>query len=175
MNTHPKKPNSPSSWEFQQLAKASLDAADAAYADCQARDARFAAGSKDDVCTFMSITVVFLYFRAIELTLKAAITERSLVPPAAIPSRELGHDVKKLIACATSVASNASAYTLPDLGLYQSDREFIEQYSDDYANKWFEYYFGPWDIPPLNESQRIARSIIEAIKPIARTLPPPSL
>lgn len=39
----------------------------------------------------MAITVAFLYFRAIELSLKAAIVERHLASPSAIPSRQLGH------------------------------------------------------------------------------------
>ncbi len=171
MKTQNIKPKTPSSWEFQQLAEASFDAANAAYADCQARDARFAAGSKGDETTFMSITVVFLYFRAIELSLKAAIVERHLAPPAKIPSRELGHDLKKLIACATTPTVDTPAYSLADLGLNDEDKAYIERYSDDYANKWFEYNFGPWKIPCLQQSQRIANQILSAIKPIARTLP----
>lgn len=169
------KPKTPSSFEFQQLAEASFDAANAAYADCQARDARFAAGSKEDETTFMSITVVFLYFRAIELSLKAAITEKQLAPPEKIPSRDLGHDLKKLIACASTSTADRPAYLLSDLGLNANDLAFIDRYSDDYANKWFEYNFGPWDIPCLKESQRIAGSILTSIKPIARTLPEVSI
>lgn len=171
MNTPNSKPKTPSSWEFQQLAEASLDAANAAYADCQARDDRFAAGSKGE-STFMSMTVVFLYFRAIELSLKAAIVEKQVAPPGKIPSRELGHDLKKLIACATTPTADKPAYSLSDLGLNEEDMAYIDQYSDDYANKWFEYHFGPWQIPCLNQSQRIADQILSAIKPVARTLAP---
>jgi hypothetical protein len=163
----------PSSWEFQQLAEASLDAANAAYADCQRRDDDFAAGRHDGKSTFMAITVAFLYLRCVELALKAAITERGLAPAEAIPSRKLGHELKKLIECATtSVTSGQPAFTLSELGMEQASKEFLERYSDDYANKWFEYHFGPWTIPSLRESQRIATSIIDAIKPFARTLSP---
>ena len=169
------KPKTPSSWEFQQLAEASFDAANAAYADCQARDARFAAGSQNVETTFMSITVAFLYFRAIELSLKAAIVEGNLAPPEKIPSRELGHDLKKLIVCATTATAELPAFSVSDLGLNEDDKAYIEQYADDYANKWFEYHFGPWDIPCLKESQRIADHILSAIKPVARTLAPFSL
>ena len=172
MKTQNSKPETPSSWEFQQLAEASFDAANVAYANCQERDAQFAAGKKDVKATFMSITVAFLYFRAIELSLKAAIVERHLAPPSAIPSRQLGHDLKNLIACATTISSSTPSYSLTDLGLNQADTDYIECYSDDYANKWFEYHFGPWDIPSLLQSQRIANQILSAIRPIARTLSP---
>lgn len=175
MRPQAKKPTTPSSWEFQQLAEASFDAANAAYADCQARDARFATGSQDDETTFMAITVAFLYFRAIELSLKAAIVERNLAPLEAIPSRQLGHDISRLIACAITPATGAPSFSASDLGLNEDDKAYIEQYSDDYANKWFEYHFGPWDIPCLKESQRIADHILSAIKPVARTLAPFSL
>jgi hypothetical protein len=161
----------PSSWEFQQLAEASFDAANAAYADCQSRDARHDSGEKDVATTFMSITVVFLYFRAIELALKAAILERQLAPPETIPKKGLGHDIKKLISCATKPTTGTSAFSLKNLGLNTEDKDYIERYSDDYSNKWFEYNFNLWDIPCLKESQRIAGLVLSAIKPVAMTLP----
>jgi len=168
-----KKPEMPSSWEFQQLAEACLDAANAAYADCQRRDEDFAAGKHDGKFTFMAIPVAFLYLRSVELALKAAITERGLASAEAIPSRRLGHELKKLIECATtSVPSGPPAFTLSELGMDQASQEFLERYSDDYANKWFEYHFGPWTIPSLRESQQVATSIIKAIKSFAHTLSP---
>jgi hypothetical protein len=54
----------------------------------------------------------------------------------------------------------------------QPSQEFLKRYSDDYANKWFEYHFDPFDIPDLSKSQQVATSIIEAIKPFALTLNP---
>ncbi len=166
-----KKPELPSSWEFQQLAEACLDAANAAYSDCQRRDEDFAAGKHDGKSTFMAITVAYLYLRSVELALKAAITERGLAPAEAIPSRKLGHELKKLIECATnSVPEGPPAFTVSELGMDQASRAFLERYSDDYANKCYEYHFGPWTIPCLRESQRVATSIIKAIKPFAHTL-----
>lgn len=168
-----KRPMMPSSWEFQQLAEACLDAANAAYADCQRRDEDFAAGKHGGKFTFMAITVAFLYLRSVELALKAAITERALATAEAIPSRKLGHDLKKLIECATtSVPSGPSAFTLSELGMDQASQAFLERYSCVYANKWFEYSFKPSAYPSLKKSQQIATSIIEATKSIARTLPP---
>ncbi len=175
MSIQSKMPPTPSSWQFQKLAEASFDAANAAYADCQSRDTRSNEGEKNVETTFMSIAVAFLYFRAIELSLKAAILERQLAPPEMIPKKTLGHDIKNLIASATNHSIGASAFTLADLGLNTADKAFIEQYADDYANKWFEYYFGPWDAPCLRESQRIADLILSAVRPIARTLPPSTL
>jgi hypothetical protein len=169
-----KKPNLPSSFQFLLLAEASLDAANAAYLDCQRRDREFDPGTEEDLSTFMSIPVAFLYFRSVELALKAAIVERSLASPKDVPSHKLGHDIKSLIHCATIAgATGAVPFDPGDLGVDPAARAFLESFSDDYANKWFEYHFGPWDIPDLHRCQQVATSIIEAVKPIARTLQPP--
>jgi hypothetical protein len=176
MNTPASKPNTPSSWQFQQLAKACLDAANAGYAECRERDASSRPLTRDNEATFMSITIAFLYFRAIELSLKAAIRARNLASASAIRSpKKLGHDLKRLLACATSQAPNKPSYSLSDLGLTAQSKDFIERYSDDYANKWFEYHFGPNDIPPLVHLQQVSSPIVMAIKPIAQTLLPPSM
>ena len=170
-----KKPEIPSPWGAWMLAKASLDAADAVFAECNRRDEIFAAGDRSIKCTFMSITAAFLYFRSVELALKAAILERALAPSEAIPTRKLGHDITKLIDCATtSGGSSSSPFTLADLGIDEEGKKFLEHYSDDYANKWFEYDFGTWP-PRLDTCKRIATAIIEAIRPIARTHPPVNL
>lgn len=167
------KPDLPSSFQFLLLAEACLDAADAGYSDCQRRDREFHAGSKEDVSTFMSIPVAFLYLRSVELALKAAIVERGLAAPRDVPSQKLGHDIQRLIDCATTAgATGALPFDPGDLGIDPQAREFLERYSDGYANKWFEYHFGPWEIPDLHRCQQVATSIIEAVKPIARTLPP---
>lgn len=170
------KPEIPSSWQFQMLAEASLDAANAAFAECTRRDERFASRDSTTKSTFMSITVAFLYLRSVELSLKAAILERALAPPKAIPSNELGHDITKLIDRATNAGgSGVSPFTLADLGMDQAGKDFLEHYSSDYANKWFEYHFEPWDIPDLNRCQGVATSIIETIRPLARTRPDPPI
>ncbi len=170
-STRPRVPEIPSSWEFQKLAEASLDAANAAFADCRARDDRFAAGSREDEATFMAITVAFLFLRSIELALKAATRERSLVPADDLRKKHLGHNLKNLIECATT--AGGAPYSLEELGMDPPSKEFVDHFSDEYDNKWFEYHFGPWDIPPLEMAQRVATLIVEAVKPIARTLDAP--
>lgn len=55
------------------MAEAYLDAANTCYSECQRRDKEFAYGNREIEATFQVIPAVFLYFRAIELTLKGAI------------------------------------------------------------------------------------------------------
>ena len=151
------------------MAEACLDAANAGYADCKKRDQSSIADSYTDDSSFMAIPVALLYFRSVELALKAVIMERGLASAEAIRSLPLGHNIKNLIGCATTLNSSGSqAFSLSELGLDQAASNLLQQFSDSYSKKWFEYHFGPWDIPPLIESQRIATSIVQATKPIAR-------
>jgi hypothetical protein len=158
-----------SSWQFQQLAQASLDAGNACYNDCKKRDEEFASGNTKGQASFMAINVVFLYFRSIELAIKAAIQERNLATPNQIRSKALGHNLKALLECATTTKQS---YTLKELGLNSQAKVFLDRWSDDYASKWFEYHFKPWQIPDLARCQMIAESVVKAIEPIARTLNP---
>jgi hypothetical protein len=172
MPTKPKalKPEIPSPWEFQQLAEASRDAANAAFTDIRSRDAAYAEGNRNVEITFMAVTVAFLYLRAVELALKGAILERGLAPVEAIPSPKLGHDLTKLLRCATDGETHgASAFAIDELGLDPEARAFLERHSDDYAHKWFEYHFGPFHHPDLDQCQHIATSVVGAIALIAKT------
>jgi hypothetical protein len=157
----------PSPWQFQQLAEASFAAANACFADCQRRDKELLPGNTQEPCTFMAITTVFLYFRSIELALKAAIRERGLAPPGKICSKKLGHDLAALIECATTAGQ---PFTPRELGLNKRSRAFVDRWSKDYASKWFEYDCQPWDIPSLDECQQIATSVTDAVKLIAISL-----
>lgn len=165
------KPATPSPFQFLKLAKASLDAANAIYADVQGRDVKFNGGDREVEFTFMLIPGAFLYLRTVELALKAAILERGLSTPAEIPARGLGHDLGKLLARATTPGTpGKTLFSLAELGIDQEALAFLDRYSDDYANKWFEYHFGPNDVPELGECQQVATSIFKAIEPIALTL-----
>jgi len=154
------------------MAKANLDAANTCFSDCQRRDQEFAAGNREGQATFQMIPAVFLYFRAIELALKAAIRERNLATPGQIRSRALGHDLIALIERATV---GTVGFTLAELGMNQPAKDLLERWSEDYGSKSFEYHFGPWDIPNPGDCQQIAASLVEAVKPIAITLNPPEL
>jgi hypothetical protein len=170
VNPKPPKPEIPSPWEFQKLAEASRDAANAAFTDIRLRDAAYVKGDRDVGFTFMAVTVAFLYLRAVELALKGAIRERDLAPVEAIPSPKLGHDITKLLRCATDRETNGTgAFSIDELGLDQEGREFLERHSDDYANKWFEYHFGPFHYPDLDQCQHIATAVVAAIARIAKT------
>jgi hypothetical protein len=168
----PQKPEIPSPSEFQQLAEASRDAANAAFTDIRSRDAAYARGDRDVGFTFMAVTVAFLYLRAVELALKGAILERGLASAEDIPKPKLGHDLANLLTCATdSKTHGSSAFTIVELGLDREGREFLERHSDDYANKWYEYHFGPFHYPDLDQCQRIATAVVESVARIAKTGP----
>lgn len=169
-NPKPPKPEIPSPWEFQKLAEASRDAANAAFTDIRSRDAAYAEGNRNVEITFMAVTVAFLYLRSVELALKGALLERGLAPVEAIPSPKLGHDLTKLLRCATDGETQGTgAFSIDELGLDQEGREFLERHSDDYANKWFEYHFGPFHHPDLDQCRCIATAVVEAVAQIAKT------
>lgn len=172
MPANPKapKPEIPSPWEFQKLAEASRDAANAAFTEIRSRDAAYAGGNRNVEITFMAVTVAFLYLRSVELALKGAILERGLASEEDIPKPKLGHDLANLLTCATdSKIHGTKAFTIDELGLDPEAREFLERHSDDYANKWFEYHFGPFRYPDLDQCQHIATSVVGAIALIAKT------
>lgn len=158
--------------ELWLMAKAYLDAANTCYSDCQRRDKEFADGNRNVQATCQVIPTVFLYFRAIELALKAAIRERNLATPDQIRYRCLGHNLKTLIERATD---GTSAFTLAELGMDQHSKGFLERWSDDYGGKSFEYDFGPWDIPKPADCQKFATAIVDAIWSIAKTITMPDL
>ena len=167
-----KTPRPPSPYEFWLLAKASLDAADAAYMDCQRRDREFNEGTSRDGSTFMSITVAFLYLRSVELALKAAIAQRRLAAAAEIRGKKLGHNIQNLIVRATTGGSTGGGpFSDGELGIAPDARKFLCRHSDNYANKWFEYHFEPSDLPDLRKCQGVATAIIQAVEPIAKTTP----
>jgi hypothetical protein len=165
-------PRDPSSFDFQQLAEGALDAANTCFFDWRRRDDEFAGGNREDQGTFMVIPTVFLYFRAIELSLKAAIRENGLATLNEIRSRTLGHNLTALLQRATTVAG---AYTCAELGVDRDAQDFIGEWSDDYATKWFEYHFGPWDIPNPQRCQEVATAIVEAIRSIATSIELPEV
>ncbi len=152
------------------LAAASRDAANAAFTDIRSRDAAYAEGNRNVEITFMTVTVAFLYLRSVELALKGAILERGLASVEDIPKPRLGHDLANLLTCATdSKIHGTKAFAIDELGLDQEGRDFLERHSDDYAHKWFEYHFGPFHHPDLDQCQRIATAVVGAIALIAKT------
>ena len=113
----------------------------------------------------MVVPVCFLYLRGIELGLKAAISERRLATANEIRSRGLGHDLAALL---DRALSGPGGFTLSELGLDQSSKDFLERWSDDYANKWFEYVFTPFEVPDIKECRTVATAVIGAVDSIVK-------
>jgi hypothetical protein len=157
----------PSSFDFYLLARAVLDAADAGLEDIRKRDEDWVEKRGWKGSTFMVVPVCFLYLRGIELALKAAIREKQLATPQEIRSRGLGHDLAALLGRALS---GPHGFSLGELGMDQSSRDFVEKWSDYYAHKMFEYVFDPFGIPEVGRCREVATAVVGAIQSIARTL-----
>ncbi len=154
------------------MAEAYLDAANTCYSDCQKRDREFGDGNREIQATFQVIPAVFLYFRAIELAIKAGIRGRNLATADQIRFRSLGHNLTALIGSATF---GTGAFTLVELGVDQTTKDFLESWSDEYGSKSFEYHFGPWDIPEPDDCQKVATAIVNATRSIAKTITMPDI
>src|SRR5207249_2086442 len=124
------KPLIPSSDDFWILSEGYRDGGDAAL-------------SLIRTGTYLGFAVypcAFLYFRCIELALKAVLVHHA-VPEHEI-ARSLGHRLSLLVA-------RAETFTpLSVLGILAEDRQLLDQFSDDYANKWFEYPDDFWKNSP---------------------------
>ena len=144
------KPEFPSSDAFWILSSAFCDAGDATLA-------RIRTG------TYVGLAVmpcVFLFFRSIELALKAVLVHHG-VPEHEI-TRSLGHRISALI-------SRTEPFTNLDLiGIRPEDRKLLDHFSDDYASKSFEYSDEWWVYPHLEDLQNLARRVCDAIKNYGR-------
>ena len=110
---------------------------------------------------FALFPCVFSYFRCIELGLKAVLIHFA-VPEQEI-TRSLGHRISKLLGRAETFL------VLSDIGISVDDRKLLDRFSDDYADKWFEYPDNFWsDIPNLEELKEVAHRICDAIREYKR-------
>ena len=103
------------------------------------------------------LPVLFLYFRSIELGLKAilvgnGVSEREI-------AKALGHRISALIRRVEGFVS------LVDLGISSSDRAILDKFSDDYSEKWFEYPARLWrPVPKLDQLRKMAHEVCDAVK-----------
>jgi hypothetical protein len=113
----PMKPALPSSNALWLLSKGYLDAGNAVHG-------LICGGTYTG---FAYLPCVFLYFRCIELALKAVLV------PAGISekeiSRTLGHRISPLLRKTKEFTS------LPKLGIFAKDRKLLDRFSDDYSDK----------------------------------------
>jgi len=104
---------------------------------------------------------VFLYFRSIELALKSVLTYHAIAEHEI--TRTLGHRVSGLIERAENYSS------LSALGISAEDRSLLDQFSEDYSTKWFEY---PDDIektyPDLETLRDLAHRVCDTIRTYER-------
>jgi len=99
---------------------------------------------------------LFCYARSIELALKVVLIIND-VPAKTILKH--GHHLARL-------ADEVMKFIpLSDLNIEAADLKFIQSFSDDYANKWFEYPETLWrKKPPLQKLRVLAHKILDAAK-----------
>jgi hypothetical protein len=152
------KPALPSSDAFWILASGYRDAGDAVLARIRT----------ETYMGFALFPCVFLYFRCVELALKSVLAYHP-VPEDEI-TRTLGHRISALIERAEEFSS------ISELGISAEDRRVLDQFSDDYSTKWFEY---PDDLdknyPELERLRDLAHRVCDAIQAYERRRANPSL
>ena len=141
------KPTVPSSDAFWILSWGYRDAGDATLAVIRT----------EGYTGFAVLACVFLYFRCVELALKAVLIHHD-VPEHEI-TRTLGHRISELLARAETFSP------LTGLGISADDRQLLEQYSREYSEKWFEY---PDDVsvdcPTLERLGGLAGRVCDTIR-----------
>jgi len=130
------KPAFPSSNAFWILSSSYRDAGDAPLDRMRSGTYR---GSIKFAC-------FFLYFRCVELALKAVLTHHRVAQREI--TQTLGHRISALL-------TRTKAFSALDaLGITPEDRCLLDQFSDDYADKWFEYPDRFWRRDPKFEELR---------------------
>ena len=115
------EPKHPSSNSFWSMSKAFCDAGDAVLTLIRTETYR---GHAVWPC-------VFLYFRSVELALKAVLVANGVSTREI--ARELGHQISALLNRVEDFV------TLSEPGICTNDRQLLDHYSKDYSEKWFEY------------------------------------
>jgi hypothetical protein len=143
------KPQLPDSNTFWIVAKGYLTVADAAFQLTES-----APGDNGELPT----PTAFLYFRAIELSLKAALASHNI--PETEITKTLGHRLTQLSERIKQVRSPGE---LPSLDKFDP---LITSYSDYYSNKWFEYPDKIWNLalPDLETLRTSAHEIVDDIR-----------
>ena len=141
------KPELPSSDAFWVAAEAYLGAAIATH-NLQ---------KSEGYAGFATIPATFLYFRSIELTLKACLVAHEIDEKTI--TKDLGHRLTKL---REKLVEKRAAGTL---GILDEFQDFLDQYSDYYSQKRFEYPENPWiDMPELGDLRSFSCDLLESAR-----------
>jgi len=143
----PKKPKPPSGNAFFVIAEGYKDGGDACFEKL----------IKPSYTGQIIYACIFLYFRAIELYLKAALADRGV---SSSQSKNAKHDIKKLIVLLKQVVKPQK------LCLLASDIKFLQKYTDDYLVKWFEY---PHKLQDLDFKKETIRDLCHKFSRVTQT------
>jgi hypothetical protein len=148
------KPNLPTSNAFWLLSSAYLDGGDAAHGLIRS----------NDYSGFAWLPCVFLYFRCIELALKAVLVSNGVAEQEI--ARTFGHRISALL------IRSEEFIPLSDLGILPSDRKLLDRFSDDYSDKWFEYPDKLWrGNPQLDQLKDLAHRVCATVRTHGRRKP----
>ncbi len=99
---------------------------------------------------------VFLYFRSIELALKAVLVHHGVIEQEI--TREMGHRITALMLCAETLTP------LGTIGIMLEDRQLLDRFSEDYADKSFEYSDNFWNYPNLENLENLCVRVCAAVR-----------
>lgn len=140
------KPQIPPPSRLWLVSQSFMHAGDLAYDSIQAGK------NSPNIC----FPCLFCYARSIELALKVILIVNE-VPEKTI--LKLGHHLSRL---ADEVKKFIS---LQDLNIEAPDVKFIQSFSEDYANKWYEYPETLWGKKPQLEKLRgLAHKVVDSTK-----------
>ena len=140
-------PSIPSSDSFWILSSGYLDAGDATYEMLHS----------DSYVGFVQYPCIFSYFRCIELSLKAVLVTYGVKEKTI--TETLGHRISDLLdECEKFV-------TLSEIGINPSTRTLLNEFSEDYSTKWFEYPDSLWEKKPdLTKLKKITHLICDSVQ-----------
>jgi hypothetical protein len=118
----------------------------------QAADASFEKLRSPGYVGFISVPVVFLYARSIELSLKACLRQHTADPK--VFAKILGHRLDWILAEAERLGICTA------LGLSKEHRLTIAVIGEDYSDKWYEYPEHFWRARPKTEDLKSAAAFL---------------
>lgn len=123
----------------------------------QAADAISEKIDTPDYVGFAITPCIFSYFRCIELALKSVLVDYEVTEK--MITKTLGHRISELVQKAEEFVD------LKIIGISQGTRTLLDEFSSDYARKWYEYPDGLWSKSPnRTELKDAAHTICESIK-----------
>lgn len=140
------KPELPSSDAFWILSSAYRDAGNSALATIRT----------GTYTGLMVMPCVFLFFRSVELAIKSVLVIHGVTETEI--ARKLGRRISDLMSRVEQLTE------LSSIGMQPNDRDLLNQYSDDYANKWFEYSDYWCKYPELDVLRDLAQRICDAVQ-----------